>query len=365
MAIKIHILLVLGLLFSTPQLLGAEKFLRIKGAVLDAETQEPLSNYTIKKVEDGLDSTLLHIEKTKFKLWVSPNRKTKLYFLKDGYVVKHILIDAAFIPSRAYKKKQKLTVFMEMDKATERIKVIEKPVFKIIYDPLLNSMLLKDMSKKRDFHIAEDYEPPFPSPADTYSNVRPTDKRLSLTTSYPEKKAKGNSGMASVLQGILFADMNYSLFIERTNDANNFLTLLRTADNEAWGGVKAFDSPEYGKIVMRTLNREQSVDTLFALGAHLETSRLIFQSFTSDSKVLIHLKTLKRVLEQFDAGVTSPQVSDFMTDMRTLIPHIEQLEETYKEQLRNKMNFEMKKDEDFQLIHEKVNAIYAALISKS
>ncbi|MEX1001696.1 MAG: hypothetical protein WDZ35_06235 [Crocinitomicaceae bacterium] len=44
---------------------------------------------------------------------------------------------------------------------------------------------------------------------------------------------------------------------------------------------------------------------------------------------------------------------------------LRQLEETYKEQLRNKMNFEMKKDEDFQLIHEKVNAIYAALISKS
>ena len=240
---------------------------------------------------------------------------------------------------------------------------LDKPVLVAEYMAKINGFEVKDMTLKKNQKIPGNYEPPFPSPSDTYINVKPTTNRLETTKSYNETKARGNTGIARILQGVIFADMNYCLFNERTNDANGYLTGLVTADQDTWGNIKAFDSPEYGRIVARTVNREESIDTLFALGAYLETSRLIFQDFTSDSKVLVHLKVLKTVLNEFEPSAPSPQVQDFMKGMYSLIPDIEQLEKDYKDKLRNKLNFEMQEDEAFKSIRQKIDKIYQAVIA--
>ena len=330
---------------------------------MDEASKELITNFKIKQVEDDLDSVTHTFEKTSFDLWVSPNRKTNLYFLKDGYVVNFMSIDASFIPAIAYKKKQKITdLTIKMYRATDRMKVAKEAAYTAEYIAKINAFEVKDMSLKKNQTVSESYKPPFPSPADTYEQVKPTSKSLIPTKDFDHNKIKGNTGMARVLQGIIFADLNYCLFNERTNDASKYLDQLKLADLETWGAVKTFDSPDYGKIVTRTLNREQSVDTLFALGAHLETSRLIYQDFTSDSKVLVHLKSLKNVLQKFNTSAPSPEVNEFIDNMKTLIPLIKQLEDTYKDLLRQNMNFEMREDENFIKIKEKTEEIYAKVI---
>ncbi|MCB9225392.1 MAG: hypothetical protein R2780_00325 [Crocinitomicaceae bacterium] len=359
MRLKLHILFFLVVLTTHSTLLGFEKFLHVTGELVDENTKEPLLNFDIKQVEDELDSLTTHFDKTEFDLWVSPNRETILYFIKDGYVLNFMVINASFIPSIAYKKKQKIELVIKMNKATDRMKVAKKPSYIAEYVAKINGFEVTDMSLKKNQTVSPEYKPPFPSPADTYQQVKPTSKSLVLTKEVDKKKTKGNSGIASIMQGILFADLNYCLFNERTNDANIFLTQLQEADFETWGSVKTFDSPEYGRIVTRTLNREQSIDTLFALGAHLETSRLIYQDFTSDSKVLIHLKTLKNVLDNFVVSSASPEVNEFMDALYELKPFISHLEETYKDLLAKKLNFEMHEDDNFKKIKEMTDNIYS------
>lgn len=363
MSLKLHILFVLGTLTFSAQSFAAEKFLRVQGELIDETSKELISNFRIKQVEDELDSIITSFEKTTFDLWVSPNRTTKLYFIKEGYVMNFVTIDASFIPSIAYKKKQKIELQIRMNKATERMKKAKKPAYIAEYIAKDNAFKVKDMSMKKNQTVSPDYNPPFPSPADTYSGVKPTSRKLALTSAYNEKKSKGNTGIARVIQGILFADLNYCFFNERTNDANQFLDKLKAADMETWGSIKTVDSPDYGKIIARTINREQSIDTLFALGAYIETSRLIYQDFTSDSKVLVHLKTFKNVLEQFEVDSPTPSVQDFVDKLEKLIPLISNLETTYKDLLRKKLNFEMQEDENFLKIKKLTNEIYYDVIA--
>lgn len=363
MSLKLHILFVLGILTIGVNASAAEKFLRVQGELIDETTKEPLSGFEIKQIEDETDSVILAFEKSTFDLWVSPNLITNLYFLKAGYVVSFITIEASFIPAIAYKKKQKIELQIRMNKATDRMKHAKKPSYIAEYVAKDNEFVVRDMSMKKNQKVASDYNPPFPSPADTYSGVKPTSNKLALTTSFNEKKSHGNTGIARVLQGILFADLNYCLFNERTNDANIYLDKLKAADMETWGNVKTIDSPDYGKIIFRTINREQSVDTLFALGAHLETSRLIYQDFTSDSKVLIHLKMLKNALEDFEVSSPSPAVQDFIDGLEKLLPLISNLESTYKDLLRQKLNFEMHQDENFLKIKKLTAEIYEQVIT--
>jgi hypothetical protein len=248
-SLKLNILFVLTLLFFSSAGIAGDKFLRVQGELVDEATKELITGFKVKQVEDDLDSLTTSFEKDEFDLWVSPNRITKLYFLKDGYVVNYVLIEASFIPSIAYKKKQKINLTIRMNKATERMKRAKKPSFVAEYVARLNAFEVKDMSMKKNQKVSPDYKPPFPAPADTYSGVKPTTKKLELTKSFNEKKAQGNTGIARVIQGILFADFNYCFFNERTNDANFYLEKLKAADAETWGSVKTIDSPDYGKIV--------------------------------------------------------------------------------------------------------------------
>lgn len=363
MQLKLNILFFSLSVFFSVQGLAAEKFLLVKGLVSDEQTGDPVSDYQIKVVEDRLDSVSYLFSKPKFKVWLPANRRIKVYFSKSGYYTKHIFVDASAIPSIAYKKKQIIELNIKMTpegRAGKRD--FSQPIMKAEYFARDNGFKLTDLFSESEKNKPDaSYTPPFPAPVDTYSGVQPTSRNQLLTETFNSNKAK-NGSLATVVQGILFADMNYCLFNERTNEANVFLDDLKSLDANRWGNIKSFDSPEYGRIVMRTVNREQSVDTLFALGVFVETSRIIFENFTSDSKVLVHLKTLKNVLESYSGnGLDSEQIS-FINSLQDYVPGISDLESKYTNSLKNRINFEMASDDAFIELKKLNLSLYESLV---
>mgnify|MGYP006914250655 CR=1 FL=1 len=356
--------MVLGLFFVTSSALAVDKFIRVKGVIIDEFSEEELSDYMIKIVEEDGDSTFIEVEKSSYDFWLRDNRLFKIYFIKKGYYLKHAMVDANFMPSYAYESKHKLNFEVKMTPLKEDAYVTEvkRPIIEVRFIKNQNAFETKDMMAKKIYMVPADYEPPFPSPSDSYVRVKPTTKSLALTTEYNKKRAKGESGMPRVLQGILFADMNYCFFNEHTNDGNKILAKLKGYDSETWESIKPIDSPEYGVIISRTINREQSVDTLFALGQHIETSRLILQNFTSDAKVLMHLIQLRKVLEQFESSGLSFEEDAFVAALKPIIPLIKKVETTYKYQLSNELNFEMAKDPDFLAIQKKLLDVHSMVI---
>jgi hypothetical protein len=364
LTLKINILLLLGCIFFSATGYSVDKFLRVKGTIFNEQTQEVLSDYIIKIVEDEGDSSFFEVEKDKFDFWLRDNRLHRVYILKKGYYQKFAEVNAMFMPSFAYEGKLKIELNFKMTplKRGAVITKIERPIIKVDFIKNQNMFEVKDFTTKKHYMESADYEPPFPSPADTYIKAKPTTKSLALTVSYNRTEARGAAGIPKVIQGILFADMSYCFFNERTNDANKILIKLKEFDPETWESIKEIDSPEYGIIIARTINREQSVDTLFALGQHLETSRLILQNFTSDSKVLVHLIKLRKVLEQFNSSGLSVAEDEFIASMKLLIPNLIKVEDTYKEKLSNKLNFEMANDPDFLKVKEELEKIHTKVI---
>lgn len=340
-----------------------EKFLSISGELFDEETKEVLTNFQVKIVQDRLDSSIAVFSKSKFQVWAPANRRTIIYFIKQGYVTKQVYIDASYIPSIAFKQKQaiELEIIMTAEDKIGR-RNFDKPIMTAQYEARENAFTVSTAEEVFISAVPDNYNPPFPPPVDTYKGAQPTTNTLALTVEYNQTKTKSNSEFTRIIQGILFADMNYCFFNERTNDANKILAQLKAIDAGAWGNLKNFDSPEYGKIIMRTVNREQSIDTLFALGAYVETSRLIFENFTSDSKVLVHLKKLKDVLNAYHPKGLKPGQADFVSSLKNLVGLISDLETTYTESLRTKSNFEMDENNVFIDLKAKNLAIYSQLI---
>ena len=340
-----------------------EKFLSIKGTLLEEESKTALTNYTIKVVQDRLDSTMNLFSKSEFQVWAPANRRSVVYFEKEGYVTKQVYIDASYIPSIAFKEKQQIELQILMtplDKVGKRN--FSKPIMTAQYDAADNAFWVKEEEVARVSSVPENYNPPFPTPVDTYKGVQPTANDLLLTTTYNKDKVKSGSEFSRIIQGVLFADMNYCFFNERTNDANVILSKLAAIDADNWGGMKPFDSPEYGKIIMRTLNREQSADTLFALGAFIETSRLIFENFTSDTKVMVHLKKLKDVLNAYQPiNLTSSQ-NTLVETVREFLPLIVELEKKYTDALRIKADFDLNADDVFISLRQKNLEVYQFVI---
>jgi len=362
LGIKLHILF-FAAISSFITVRAQEKFLNISGELLDEETKAPITDYCVKVVQDKLDSTITKFAKSEFEVWAPANRRTTLYFIKEGYVTKLVYIDASYIPSIAFKEKQAIEIEIIMTPTTKIGKRnFSKPIMTAQYGAQENAFTVTVAEQTIVSSLPESYLPPFPAPVDTYKGAQPSVNTLALTLSYNKSKVKSGAELCRIIQGILFADMNYCLFNERTNDANTFLAQLITIEFGSWGNLKPFDSPEYGKIIMRTVNREQCVDTLFALGVYVETSRLIFENFTSDSKVLVHLKKLRDVLDKYaPVGLTADQ-SDFLNSMKEILPVISSLEKNYTTALREKMNFEMVNDPLFLEIKAMNMAIYAKLI---
>ncbi|MBK9190073.1 MAG: hypothetical protein IPM77_00485 [Crocinitomicaceae bacterium] len=342
---------------------GQEKFLSIKGLVVDETSKSPVTGYTIKVVQDRLDSTLSIFSKAEFQAWAPANRRTTLYFSKEGYVTKSIYIDASYIPSIAFKEKQMIEVEIPMTELAKTGKrKFDKPIMTAQYDAQSNSFSVTQADQEIISKVSEDYIPPFPAPVDTYKGVQPSANDLKLTLEYNKEKAKSNSDYYRILQGVLFADMNYCFFNERTNDANAILAKLAEMDPEEWGSMKPMDSPEYGKIIMRTVNREQCSDTLFALGAFVESSRLIFENFTSDTKVMVHLKKLRDVLKVYNPASISSTQKVLVESLKLFIPLIDELEKTYTESLKIRADFDLSIDDVFAQLKNRNQAIYESII---
>jgi len=342
---------------------GQEKFLNIHGVLLEEETRAELTGYSVKVVQDRLDSATVDFSKSQFQVWAPANRRSVVYFMKEGYVTKSVYIDASYIPSIAFKEKQEVDLEILMTPVSKVGKRnFSKPIMTAQYDAQENSFSVKEEEIARISNVPEDYSPPFPAPVDTYKGVQPTVNDLSLTTVYNKDKIKPGSEFSRLIQGILFADVNYCFFNERTNDANAILLKLAAIDPDQWGNLKAIDSPEYGKIIMRTLNREQGVDTLFALGAFVETSRLIFENFTSDTKVMVHLKKLKEVLNHYNPKHLSEKQNALVETIRLMIPMVLDLEKKYTESLKIKADFDLTTDSVFAELKQKNLDVYQVMI---
>lgn len=362
MGIKLHILF-LATIFWCWGASAEEKFLSIKGIVLEEDSKTELTGYSVRLVQDKLDSATTDFNKPEFQVWAPANRRTTVYFIKAGYVTKQVYIDASYIPSIAFKQKQQieLEILMTPVAKTGR-RDFSKPIMTAQYDAGSNSFSVTVVEQASTSKVSADYNPPFPTPVDTYKGVQPSANDLALTVTYNKEKVKSGSDLCRVIQGILFADMNYCFFNERTNDANVILKKLIEIDAENWGNLKPVDSPEYGKIVMRTVNREQSIDTLFALGVFVESSRLIYENFTSDSKVLVHLKKLKDVMNSYNPVSLSERQLALVNGLKRMIPIISDIEKSYTESLRNKSDFDLNDDDLFQQIKTENLAIYNSII---
>ncbi|MBK6524888.1 MAG: hypothetical protein IPG07_04590 [Crocinitomicaceae bacterium] len=107
MGIKLHILFLVTI-FLNLSAFADEKFLNIKGTVLEEESKTAVTDYSVKVVQDRLDSTTTVFSKSEFQVWAPANRRTTLYFMKEGYVTKLVYIDASYIPSIAFKEKQEI-----------------------------------------------------------------------------------------------------------------------------------------------------------------------------------------------------------------------------------------------------------------
>lgn len=363
MGLKLRILFLAAIILTNPSL-AEEKFLNIKGVVLEEDSKAELSGYTIKLVQDRIDSASTVFSKSAFQVWAPANRRTTIYFMKEGYVTKQVYIDASYIPSIAFKQKQEieLEILMTPDAKVGK-RNFSKPIMTASYDAGSNSFSVNVVEQASTSKVSEDYNPPFPAPVDTYKGVQPSANDLALTMTYNKEKVKSGSDLYRVIQGILFADMNYCFFNERTNDANAILVKLAAIDPSNWANLKPIDSPEYGKIVMRTVNREQSIDTLFALGVFVESSRLIYENFTSDTKVLVHLKKLKEVMSSYNPVSLSGNQIALVNGLKMMIPTISDIEKRYTESLRNKTDFDLNQDNLFQQIKAENLTIYNSIIN--
>lgn len=362
MGIKLHILFLAAIFLSIPAL-ADEKFLSIKGIVLEEDSKSEISNFSVKVVQDRLDSSTTTFGKSEFQVWAPANRRTTVYFMKEGYVTKQVYIDASYIPSIAFKEKQEIELEILMTPlANVGKRNFSKPIMTAAYDASANSFSVTVVEQASTSSVSEDYVPPFPAPVDTYKGVQPSANDLALTTVYNKDKVKSGSDFCRIIQGILFADMNYCFFNERTNDANAILKKLIEIDPSNWSNLKPVDSPEYGKIVMRTVNREQSIDTLFAIGVFIETSRLIYENFTSDSKVLVHLKKLKEVMNAYKpVGLSEGQIP-IVNALKMMVPTISEIEKKYTESLRTKTDFDLNLDDLFIQLKSENLAIYQTII---
>ncbi len=356
---NIKILLILILLGCVSKGFANEKFLRIKGEVKDGLNAD-ISGFDVKVVLDGLDSATTNFEKNDFDIWLPANRKANVFFMKAGYQTKLLHVDASFIPEFAYKKKQLIELNVKLEKGKSKPKI--EPFCVANFKSSETKFILKYPSQKKQTKPTN-FKPPFPAPVDTYAKARPSNKNLDITAEFNKEKAKKSSPYSVFLQGVLFADLNYCIFNERIEKANGLLSQLSDIDKNKWANIKPFDAPEYGTIVMRTVNREQSVDTLFALGCWIETSRLLLQSFTSDSKVIMHNKKLVNLFKNIKEPHLDESQKDVYTAIQNLVPVIKELEEKFLDHMRNKITFDMKMDETFIQLQTEINQQYQKIIS--
>jgi hypothetical protein len=336
-----------------------ENFLKLEGSIKQLNSSE-LKDFDVKIVLDETDSSITHFEKSSFEVWLPANRTAKVYFIKEGYITSFALIDASFIPSFAYKKKKEIGLIVSLE-PVQKDKTIEKfPFVKATFKANENKFILNYPKTSRS---NKPFRAPFNSPADTYKNARPTVNNLDLTKVINTEKTKGNHQYSGLIEGILFAEMGYCIFNERIGNANNIISRLSEINKEEWSNVKPFDSPEYGYIISRTLNNEKSRDSLFALGSWIGTSRLLFQNFTSASKVILHNKKLKNFLKVYKASNLTDDQKLITNQIFGLSEIMVEIDEAFMYGIRNKAPINLPENELFIDFKSRVDAIYNAIIS--
>lgn len=360
---KINILLICFTLFFWSSGFANEKFLKVRGVLINESDNQQLSNYSVKIILDELDSTITIFDNEKYDVWLPANRKAKIYFIKDGFVTKNLLVDASFIPAFAYKKKQSLELDVKM---TPNAKIKDKknyslPFCTANFKASENRFILKypEAAKKE---IKKNFKPPFAPPVNTFKGAKPNNKNLEVLLDFNENNAKKTGPYFTLLQGVLFAKLNYCIFNERVGKANELLVKLTNIDKGEWGNIKPFDSPEYGVIIMKTLNREKSSDTLFALGTWIGTSQLLFQSFTSNSKVIIHGKKLVYALKHYRESGLSAEQKQVIDLLRNLAINYNLLIDKYMTSMRNKTPLNLLQDELLIQIRSENFKIYERII---
>ncbi len=327
--------------------------------MIDQSNQSPISNYQIKVVFDGIDSNTTSITEDKFEIWLPANRKAKVYFIKDGYKSKYLLVDASFIPEFAYKKKQLIEINIPLSKTESNLK--GKPFCVADFKPSEAKFVLTYTQTEKK-QVNKNFRPPFPPPVETFKKAKPSNHNLETTSAFNKEKAKKNNPYSVLIQGVLFADVNYCVFNERVGKANDYLLQLSDINKSEWGNIKPFDSPEYGAIVMKTLNREKSTDTIFAVATWIETTRLLMQSFTSNSKVIMSNKKMIYLYKKYKGANLIGAQKEIYDLVKELVLLLKELEEKFMDHMRQKIQFDMINDETFLKIKVEVNSIYQKII---
>lgn len=328
----------------------------MNGQVTNSSNESELTHYSVKVILNNIDSTEYSFEKGHFSIWLPSNRKAKVIVTKNGFNVKWAIVDASFIPAIAHEKKQEILLNFKLDSGKT---VDSKPFCTAKYKASINSFEIMNEKTAKDVTNAD---PVFPSPYDTFKGVKPNN--LQLDISHPEQMVyiKKENSFYGLIQGMLYADMNFYIFNEHIETANKTLDQLSELNAGGWNNVKSFDSPEYGSIVMRTMNQEFARDTLFALGAWLETAIIITKSYSNTSKLIIHFKKLNYLLKYYkEAGLNESQ-HQLVLLFKSMMSDNTQMEMAYTNALKFRRILDLSKEQSFNNVVQQLDRIYLTVL---
>ena len=335
-----------------------EKFVKVKGVMHDHST--PVTNFFVKIILDDLDSSLASFQKDKFDVWLPANRRAKVIFIKSGYQSTHIIVDASFIPSFAYKKKQIIDLKVEMIKSNKKKSL--KPFCVATFKSSEIKFILKySASPNKNKRVM--FRPQFPTALSVFKGAKPNNKYLDPISEYNKKNTDKESPYFKLLQGVIFANLNYTVFNEQIGEANKFLIKLSDIDKKEWSNLKPFDTPEYAAIVLKTVHNQKSADTLFALGTWIGTSQLLFQSFSSSSKVIIHGKKLNYALKKYKNTDLNQTQVEVIQGLNNIVVYYQDLLDIYMKAMKNKTALNLKENEVFLKIKKENNKLYNMIIN--
>lgn len=356
---KINIALLLISMFALNYSYSNEKFVKIRGSV--SHQSSLINSFSIHVNYDNIDSSTTLFEKGKFELWLPANRKAKVSFLKKGFVTIHMIVDASFIPSFAHKKKQLIEFNVKMIKKKDVQHIHSTPFCIANFKASETRFILTYRKSKQDKPIKA-FHPPFPTPYSTFKSAKPTDKYLSTIRDINKNNTNKNHSYFKLTQGVLYANLNYSIFNEKINQANTYLNRLVDIEKEGWDNLKPFDTPEYAAIVLKVVHSQKTKDTLFALGTWVGTSQLLFESFSSNSKLIIHGKNLSNVLKNYTETGLDESQQKIIDSLRNIAMMYDELVKSYMTAMKNKSPLKLIENELFLKIKLENQIIYNTII---
>jgi len=342
--------------------LANEKFVKVKGELFDQGTKNEIINFSIKVVLDDVETETFFFEDNSFSVWLPANRTAKVFFAKEGYTTKHLVVDASFIPSFAYKKKQTIELNVNLSRqASNNDKITTDKAFVVANfkaSEVKFILTYANAKKKPPINV----KAPFPSPYSTFKGAKPSDRTLETCLTLTTKISVKTTPYYSLIQGVVFSNMSYCVFNQHIEDANKHLIQLKEINKNNWESIKPFDAPEYATIVLKTLNQQKSTDFLFALGSWVGTSQLMFQSFTSNSKIIIHGKKLINALKNYDTAKLNDEQKQIVEGLKVIASKYAILIQLYRDSIKNKAPLDLKINENFLEIKTLNETIFKLII---